>query len=402
MADIKQFTQRLKFVKKKDIMAVFPMIGAFIASVPFKAFHKNIWLVCERENDARDNGYWFFKYLCENHPEIESVYAINKQSVDYKKVAKLGKVIQFGSFKHWLYYFAAKKNVSSQKEGKPNAALCFVLEVYLGFRKNRFYLKHGITKDAQRWIYYDVAKFSMISTSSKREQQFVRENFGYPNAAIQLVGMCRFDNLLSPHETKHQILVMPTMREWLREISSDTLKYEGTKDITKSEFFRAWICFLNNHELQQILEHFQINLIFYLHPSMQQYSKLFETDSERIRIGKNTEYDMQELLMESSVLITDYSSIFFDFAYMEKPMLFYQFDYEKYRRGQYQEGYFSYKSDGFGAVVKDENKLLQELKSLLTNHEIMPDTYKKRVDDFFAFRDAMNCKRNYDAISSIK
>ena len=41
-------------------------------------FGKKYWIVCERHNDARDNGYFFFKYLNENHPKINSIYLIDK------------------------------------------------------------------------------------------------------------------------------------------------------------------------------------------------------------------------------------------------------------------------------------------------------------------------------------
>ena len=46
--------------------------------------------------EARDNGYWFFKYLREKHPEQSCVYAIKKKSVDYQKVAKLGRTVEYG------------------------------------------------------------------------------------------------------------------------------------------------------------------------------------------------------------------------------------------------------------------------------------------------------------------
>ena len=150
MADIKQFTQRIKFVKSSDIKAIPLMIVGLLASFPYRLIHRNIWLICERENEARDNGYWFYKYMWEKHKEVEAIYAIKSDSVDYNKVSSLGKTIEFGSLMHWICYFAAKKNISSQKEGKPNAAICYVLEVYLGARKNRAYIRHGICKDDQR------------------------------------------------------------------------------------------------------------------------------------------------------------------------------------------------------------------------------------------------------------
>ena len=398
---IKQFTQRVKFVKGEDIIALFPMTVGFIVAQPTKLFHKNLWLVCERKGEARDNGYWFFRYMCENHPEIETVYAIDKTAIDYSKVAKLGKVIQFGSLKHWIFYFAAKRNISSQKEGKPNAALCFLLEVYLGARKNRAYIRHGICKDDQRWVYYDVTKMNLFACSAKREFEFVKRRFGYPEGAVQLLGLCRFDNLLTPHEVKRQIIVMPTMREWLRNVSTDTEKYEGHLNIAESEYFRTWNSFLNNKELGQLLRCHKIKLLFFPHASLQKYVDLFHSESENITIANSNDYDVQTLLMESAMLITDYSSIYFDFAYMKKPLLYYQFDYLKYREGQYQEGYFSYVEDGFGAVVDDEDKLITEMGKIIVRQFALDEMYRKRSDDFFAFYDAKNCERTYEAIKEM-
>lgn len=399
MIDIKQFTQRLKYVKMKDILSIPLMLLGVVLSVPFQMVHPNIWLICERENEARDNGYWFYKFMVMNHPEIESVYAINKKSIDYRKVQHLGKVIQYGSIIHWLYYFSAKWNISSQKEGKPNAALCYVLEVILGLRRNRAYIRHGISKDDQRWVYYDVTKMQIFVCSARREFNFVNEKFGYPEKNVKLIGLCRYDNLLTPHELKRQILVMPTMREWLRDITSETEKFEGSKDIAKSEYFLTWNSFIHNKKLQELLFDTNMELIFFPHAALQKYIHLFKSNCSRIHIGDARQYDVQSLLMQSQVLITDYSSVFFDFAYMKKPLIYYQFDYDKYRKGQYQEGYFSYKEDGFGPVVGDEEQLIKMIQVTLSNDCRMGKKYISRVDDFFEYVDKNNCKRTYEAIS---
>ena len=34
--------------------------------------YKGLWLVMERGFDARDNGYWFFRYLREHQPQINA------------------------------------------------------------------------------------------------------------------------------------------------------------------------------------------------------------------------------------------------------------------------------------------------------------------------------------------
>lgn len=393
-----QLLWRVKSVRFSDIIQVFPMITGFLLSFILRIRHRNVWLVCERYNEARDNGYWFYKYLCENHPEIEAVYSINKNCNDYHKVRSLGHVISFGTIKHWAYYFLAQKNISSQKDGKPNPPLCFFLEVICGLMQNRVYLKHGIIKDYQRWIFYDLSKINLFICGAQREYDYISRTFGYPSGVVVFCGLSRFDNLLAPHETKRQIVVMPTMRRWLKSKTDKTLKYEVSYEFTDSEYYKSWSGFLNDNRLALLLDEYNVNLVFYLHSRLQKFSNCFDSNHNRIKIGKADDYEVQQLLMESSVLITDYSSVYFDFAYMQKPLLYYQFDYEKYREGQYQQGYFFYQEDGFGPVATNENELLEYLHETLSDNMVMGEKYLKRSMDFFAYHDGNNSQRIYDAI----
>ena len=73
MINLNYFFNRLKDVKAKDIAAAFPMIGALIVSPFFKKRYSDMWLICEEKAEARDNGYWFFRKMCENHPEQKVV-----------------------------------------------------------------------------------------------------------------------------------------------------------------------------------------------------------------------------------------------------------------------------------------------------------------------------------------
>ena len=99
--------------------------------------------------------------------------------------------------------------------------------------------------------------------------------------------------------------------------------------------------------------------------------------------------------MESEILITDYSSVYFDFAYMLKPVYYYQFDYKEYRSDHYAQGYFDYKNDGFGPVVEDEVQLVNLIMNPSDNN------YRKRAKSFFRLRDSKNCERIYKAIREI-
>ena len=396
MKRIKYFFSQLRFVKPKDILAFITFFIALPVSWIYKTRRKHMWLICERSNEARDNGYWFYKYMCENHPEHDCVYAITRDSADYDKVNNLqGELIEFGSLKHWIYYLSAEVNISSQKEGKPNAAVCHFLEIY-GLRKNkRVYLKHGIVHNDLKWHYYDVTKMWMYICSSNREKSFCEERFGYPKGSIVLTGLCRYDNLNNDILDKQTVFIMPTSREWLARPIKEYEKYDDIYDFSKTEYFNAWKNFLINSKVNEIITKYKLNVVFFLHPNMQKYSDYFKNLNTKAKILCSKDVDLQYMLKKSALLITDYSSIFFDFAYMKKPLLYYQFDYQKFREGHYQEGYFSYNNDGFGEVCTSEIQLVKSFCSLVENNMKMPEIYSKKVDSFFAFHDDQNCQRTY-------
>lgn len=130
-----RFLEKLEFVKPADLVSGLKMLVSIPYAACLKKKRKQMWLVCEEYNEARDNGYWLYKYIRKAHPEQDVVYAINKESVDYEKIKNLGEVIQYGSIKHWAYYLAASINISSQKGGKPNAGSLLFIRGLWNFKK---------------------------------------------------------------------------------------------------------------------------------------------------------------------------------------------------------------------------------------------------------------------------
>ena len=108
------YLKKIKDVSLEDVLSLFPMIISLLL-LPFnKNKYSSTWLICEDKNEARDNGYWFYKYLCENQPNVKAVYAISSKSPDYDKVNRLGPTVEYGSVLHWIIYFSCKYNISSQ------------------------------------------------------------------------------------------------------------------------------------------------------------------------------------------------------------------------------------------------------------------------------------------------
>ena len=105
--------------------------------------------------------------------------------------------------------------------------------------------------------------------------------------------------------------------------------------------------------------------------------------------------------MESSCMITDYSSTAMDFAYMDKPLVYYQFDQERFRNEHFEEGYFHYERDGFGPVAKTEKELLSHLEQILKDPVSAAEAYQKRIEAFFPLRDMKNSERIYQAVKDI-
>ena len=63
----KTFFQRLQKVKPSDLLHLILFVLAIIPAMIYKKTHKPFWLISECKDEARDNGYWLFKYISEHH-----------------------------------------------------------------------------------------------------------------------------------------------------------------------------------------------------------------------------------------------------------------------------------------------------------------------------------------------
>lgn len=392
------FLSRIKRVKIRDLIQIWKLFVCFLPSLALKRAFPDIWIVSEAPGEARDNGYWFFKYLCENHPEHKSYYAIKKNSPDYEKVASVGRTVEHGSLKHWVLYLAANKIVSSQKAMGPNAAICSFLEVYGLLKNNRNFLQHGVIGNDLKWLYYDVTKFDCFICGAYPEYKYVSERFGYPEKVVHYTGICRFDNLHDNSTTERLVLIMPTWREWIAYEDERLFEVEGIKNIQDSHYFNAWSSFIEDKRIKEYSEKYNVRFVFFPHRDMQKYLGLFPKSNQYITVAGAEIYDVQTLMKKSALMITDYSSVFFDMLYMKKPVIYYQFDYDRFRAGQYGEGYFDYRNNPFAKSFENPDDVFKELEFYLKNDFKVDQKYLNAHKDYFVLYDANNCKRVYDAI----
>ena len=384
----------MKIIKKisiKDITGIFVFLILIIpAFVRKHILKKELWLICEHLT-ARDNGYVFFKYMRENHSEIPCYYAIDYNHNDYVKVQKLGNTIKWGSLKHYYYYMSATWNISSHKNGSPNHNLFTGLRLYLNLYNNFVFLQHGILYQNHEMFHKNKSKFKYFVCGAKQEYDFLKEKFGYSDEELIYTGLARFDNLHNKKCKKEIILYMPTYRRYLVE----------REKLKNSKYIKGIEKFINSKELEKILEDSDKYLYFCPHNGFKDNVDLFVTKNKRVKIMDISKQDVQQLLIDGSILITDFSSLHSDFAYMKKPIIYYQYDKKEFDEkhiGKFvKDTYFNYKEDGFGKVVNNEKDLLNELSNII-NKKTIDKEYRKRIDNFFELNDEKNCERIYKRI----
>ena len=369
---------------------------------------KDLWIFSEKKLEARDNGYHFFKFIREQHPEINAYYVIDKYGADVEKVKSLGPIVWYNSFRHCVYYYIAKERVCSQAHGvRPFEEFSSLQRIKLYRRKDQrqINLKHGISKDYSSAFDFRKMGYDLYVSGVKSEYDYIKTNFNYPDKNIVLSGFCRFDALHNLPKPKKQILIMPTFRSWLR--TSDSSKPEASQEemqkFVNSEYYHFYSNLLSNEELIDAARGCGYSIVFYLHYTFQPYTKAFSSlASDVVTIAGREGSDVQTLLKESALLITDYSSVFFDFAYMYKPVIYTQFDKAEYREKHYKEGMFVYERDGYGPVCCDIESTVKEVINELKDNCELNFLYGKRVLDFFIPYDNHNCERVYNAILKLE
>ena len=368
-----------------------------------RPFYKNTWLISDRPNKAGDNGEHFFRYVESiKHKGIKPYFVLQKSSEDYEKMSKVGKVIDFDSVMFRLLTLQAKQVISSQ-------ASDYVLNPYGGdyafmsdlYNYNFVFLQHGITKDdISGWLNKTNKNIKLFVTAGKPEYQSILDGeYFYTDEEVRLTGFPRFDNLTRMgKDVKKKVLIIPTWRKTLNKCvdpKTDTsVYYDGFKD---SDFFAFYNGLINNEKLLKVMREKGYEGLFCLHPLFtEQYVDFTENDVFKVNHGY---VDYQTQFAQSALLVTDFSSVFFDFGYLKKPVVYSQFDKDEFFKGHsYDEGYFSYEDNGFGPVCRDLESTVDAICKYVENDCKNSDKYIKRIEDFYPFFDDKSCERVYNDV----
>lgn len=379
-------------VKTKEIMALIACKAA-----GKKLRRRKLILISEKfSKSAQDNSYYFFRYLMENLPEKERsriYYVIDKRSSDYEKIKKYDKnVIQFMSLKHMIYGMTARVLASTDQvthfyawQTKPSPVFDRIRNV------PELFLQHGVTalkKIDRLFGAHSSNPMKYFVATSDIEKDIIVKNCGYPEEDVPVTGFTRWDVLEDKKTDEDRfVLIMPTWRAWLEGADDDEFR--------NSEYYQRYKELLSSERLHRILKDNCLKAVLYLHPIFAGYIDEFSPQADdTIRCVPFGAEPLNDIMMRAEMLITDYSSVCWDMLYMDKPVIFYQFDREKYLT---QHGaYIDLEKDLPGDSTDDMETVLGSIEEHIANGFRIKDEYQEQADRFFKYKDNNNCKRTYD------
>src|SRR5690606_29078156 len=143
---------------------------------------------------------------------------------------------------------------------------------------------------------------------------------------------------------------------------------EINNNFMKTEYAIYWYEFIHSEYLKSLVEKYQYKVLFAPHMNIIPYLGQFKVPNYiNTWVMSDQSESIQKLFKSSSILITDYSSVAFEMAYLEKPIIYFQFDKKTIFSGNhtYQKGYFEYERDGFGPIVEEVAQVEQALEQIL-------------------------------------
>ena len=367
--------------------------------------YAHAWTFMDRDTEAHDNAEHLYRYVRQRHPEVNAWFVLRRDAGDWDRLAAEGfRLVPFGSPEHVQLLLNTDHLVSSQVD---NYVVRPLDPARFGRRAWRFtFLDHGVTQnDLSRW--FNTMPIDRFVTVSPAEHASIVDDhtpYVFTEKEVRLTGFPRHDRLLELKggvERPSLILVTPTWRRWLLATATTGNARGLVRPLAETDFGRSWFDLIGSAELKGIAEESGLEIALLPHPNLQAHIGR-EDVPPWVTIHTYDTSDVQDLLVRAAVTITDYSSQAFEAAYLECPVVYYQFDRAEFDAGTHihRKGSWDYEPDGFGPVVLDRDAALEAIRDAVVR--VAPaEPYLTRMRATFPFRDGRCCERTFESIVSL-
>lgn len=358
------------------------------------------WVICDRLANSSDSGEVLFKYLRANRPEINAWFMIKAGTADHERLVAEGhsdRLLTPGSFT-WHKAMRRASILASTHWTKEIFEPAAIADTYKP-KFRQVFLQHGvIDRDMSTWL--NSKDLSIFVTSTPDEHESIAGDFSpyvFTDKEAKMTGLPRFDEHrrvaeLTPDENKNVILLAPTWRKWL---SFDD-------QFLTSEFVRNWMALLSDERIAQAASRQGFVIGFLPHPNLRPGLELLEVPSH-VKLFSFLEQSPQVIFARAKFMVTDYSAVAFDVAYLGTPSAYFQFDQERVAAGGHngRPGYYSYEEQGFGPVAVDVESAVTEIVTAIDNGGRFDEKYYERINQAFPVRDGKCTERVVTAIEQL-
>ncbi len=403
------------------ILSILSFFKGLFCYIIFQLSHlipkkKKLWIFGDGMGHSfSGNPKYLFLYLNRNVPEIKAVWITHSEEI-YNLLKNSGyPVLKSSSSKAKFKVVKAKIILYGHSRIAINKCLSSGININLmhgcpfkksgidnivkGTKFHSIIFSKGIKRFFYKIIYFSSFKKEdyFCSTSTNLEELLAKERYVNKNR-ILTTGFPRTDVLLkkikdeelftdlessktikmSKENGKKMIFYIPTFRD-LEEKNISSVFDLSLLDKTLEEINALMICKL--HVLSKSLTEISEN----------QYKNIHVYDSNK---------DIYPLLRFADLLITDYSSIYFDYLFVDKPIIFYPYDFSYYLSKE-RGFYFDYRETIPGEFITEFEDFIQYLEQLFIE-KAGEDDYSSKRDSvrnmYFTNVDSNSSKRAYEII----
>lgn len=350
---------------------------------------KDIWLIGELDYKAQDNGQALYNYITENYPNKKVYYVINKSSKEKKNLKNHNNVIDFYTKKHIFYLIVATRIITTHH---PSYIYPVQLKKYKKrIKGKKIFLTHGIfgVKNMYKNYgnYINDFKVDHVIANSDFQKKIIIRDLKYKSKQVSVTGFPRLDTLFDfKSSPRRDVLIMPTWRDWLLT----------REDFRNSEYYKKFKELLSNKIMNDLIKEHNLTVTLCLHPNFREYTSFFEQNN--IKVIFQGDENVQALIKDHKLMITDYSSVAFDFSFLDRPVIFYQFDLKRFV-GQ-SKSHIKIPEDLPGTQVVDVEEVVLQLESYIRD-KFKVDEKKDKVK-LIKFVDVYSSERTYQACKGAK
>ena len=374
----------------------------------FRKRNKNMWVFGEWFGErCCDNCLYFANYLSQNHPELQ-LYWIASKDADFSALNK--DITRIEKDTRQAVSILKKAGVVIYVQG-----MCDIT------KGDALYYSGAIVVNLWHGVPWKKIGSDKERTAKKRQLLYMRMQYSLYGSKYYLAlstdfskilkkaYFCDSQNIINAGYPRNSLFYKKENLEACRNRLIDYLKTHYDAEIDNSARFICYMPTFRDHvndvfsffteanaDLLNLLE--QNNAVILEKSHYVTESRSAGRDDKANRVYRiNSDFISQELLGASDVLITDYSSCFFDYLLLDRPIIHFLYDYKYYENDD--RGLYYKKEDVVcGDVAEDMEQLICALRDNLQHPEKDKALRGKRKRFFMEFESSQSCQQIYQFI----